>query len=56
VQAIMQQPVVEGKKLAIDWSETESFRVWLHLAERNYQDDHLAEQHPSSWVGEAAAA
>jgi hypothetical protein len=46
----------QPQKIAVDWTESEWFQVWLRLAKRDYQGDASADQMSPSWVAQAAAA
>ena len=46
----------QPQKIAVDWTESEWFQVWLRLAKRDYQGDASADQMSPSWVTYAAAA
>jgi hypothetical protein len=53
-KTFLQTSSPEPQRIAIDWTDSDWFRIWLRLARHEGHDNAAADQQPS-WVARAAA-
>jgi hypothetical protein len=51
----LQTAAPEPQRIAVDWTDSDWFRVWLRLARHEGQDNAAANPQSPSWVAHAAA-